>query len=445
MHSRCKQRVLFHCLVITAGALLFSAPSSAEEQLQSADPDPRLVNYHGSRLQHAANTASHQLKLSHTLVEPQHRKAEPLLAGINESDIITVKEIARKRFSKRWDLVSERSRFVRHRLVGNLEKISAPLSLQVIPVVESTYSPYALSHAGAAGLWQLMPGTAKVLGIQPDKKIDGRRDIERSTQAAATYLMQQHDRFDNWPLAIAAYNLGPYAVSKRLKNSPWDMADGLDAMPVPLETRNYVKHIIGLVALLDEGTLQFPSPIKTRTVQLNPPVDIQLLAQLSGMEKDEIFLFNPSLNQAQYLTRPVTIHVPEAAHPRVEENIIHSGPKFVSVTVREGNSMWSIARANGTDVKTVKQLNPGISNVLRIGQKLKVPANQLAKASANINPLLPSKNRVRYKVRSGDSLWRIANRFGTTVKALSRVNSLSKKSVIRAGDILWVLARVRPS
>lgn len=445
MYRTCKQRPLLHDFLIAALSLLFSATSFAEEELQNADPDRRLVNYHGSRLQHAANTASHQLKLSHTLVESQHSKPDPLLAGINESDIIAAKEIARKRFSRRWQLVAKRSRYVRHRLVDNLEKVSAPLSLQVIPVVESTYSPYALSHAGAAGLWQLMPGTAKVLGIQADNKIDGRRDIERSTQAAAAYLLQQHDRFDSWPLAIAAYNLGPYAVSKRLNKSPWDLTDGLDAMPVPLETRNYVKHIIGLVALLDDGTLQFPSPVKTQPIHLNPPVDIQLLAQLSGLEEDEIFLFNPSLNQAQYLTRPVTIHVPEAEHLRVEGNIIHSGPKFVSVTVREGNSVWSIARASGTDVNTVKQLNPGISNVLRIGQKLKVPANQLAKANANINPLLPSKNRVRYKVRSGDSLWRIANRFGTTVKALTRVNSLSKKSVIRAGDILWVLARVRPS
>ena len=445
MHRTWQQRTLIHCFLITGVSFLSASAALAEEPLGYADPDRRLVSYQGSRLIHAANTASHQLKLSHSLATPASDQPEPLLEGISAEDLKAVKAIAKQRFSRRWELVSERSRFVRYRLVDKLEKASAPLSLQIIPVVESTYSPYALSHAGASGLWQLMPGTAKVLGIKADKKIDGRRDIERSTSAAVAYLTKQHDRFDSWPLAIAAYNLGPYAVSKRLKKTPWDLADGLDAMPVPTETRNYVKHVIGLVALLDDGTLSFPSPIKTRAIDLNPPVDIQLLAQLSGMEKDAIFRFNPSLNQAQYLTRPVTIHVPETAHVKVQENIPHSGPKFVYVTVRSGNSLWSIARANDTDVKTVKKLNGGISNTLRVGQKLKVPANQLAKASANINPLLPSKNRVRYKVRSGDSLWRIANRFGTTVKALARVNSLSKKSVIRAGDILWVLARVRPS
>jgi len=258
-------------------------------------------------------------------------------------------------------------------------------------------------------------------------------------------LLGRSDRFKNWPLAIAAYNLGHNGLARRLKMQPWEIADGLDRLPIPTATRLYVKHIIGLAGLLQDGQISFPEAIKTRPVDLKPPVDIHLLASLSGIEKNDIFRFNPSLNLAQYLAESVTIHVPESKHEQVKENISQSGPKFVYATVKKGNSMWSIAKAHGTDVRTIKQLNRGTSNVLRIGQKLKVPANQLAKASANINPLLPSNRRIRYKVRSGDSLWGIANRFGTTVKAIPRVNSLSRKAIIRSGDILWVLARVRPS
>lgn len=387
----------------------------------------------------------HQLKLSHDLEEAKPAEADPILSGINMRDLEEAKEIARKRFSDRWELVSIRSRYVRHRLLDSLKKDSAPLSLQVIPVVESTYSPYALSYAGAAGLWQLMPRTAKGLGIKSDQKIDGRRHVTDSTRAAVKYLTKLHDRFDNWPLAIAAYNLGPNGVSRRLKKSPWETSQGLDYMPIPTETRNYVKHIIGLICLINDGELSFPDPIRTEPLKLHPPVDVHLLANLSGIEKDEIFRFNPSLNQAQYLTRPVTIHVPQSEFEKTEANVPHSEPKFVYATVKKGNSMWSIAKAHKTSVKTLKQLNRGISNVLRIGQKLKVPANQLTTASANINPLLPSNRRIRYRVRSGDSLWRIANRFGTTVRAIARVNSLSSNSIIRAGDTLWILARTRPS
>ena len=400
---------------------------------------------HHSSFTTAANDPTHQLKLSHDLVNPDDIKSSSLIYGISDSDLTSAKRLARQHFSRRWELVSERSRFVRYRLVESLKALNAPLALQVIPVVESTYSPYALSHAGAVGLWQLMPGTAKSLGVKSGKLLDGSRHIDSSTRAAAQYLSRLHDRFDNWPLAIAAYNLGPNGVSRRLKKQPWEISDGLDKLPIPTATRVYVKHIIGLAGLLHEGSLTFPEAIKTEAVELHPPVDIHLLANLSGIDKDDIFRFNPSLNQAQYLTESVTIHVPEAKHAEVKENIAKSGPKFVYTTVKKGNSMWSIARAHGTDVKTLKQLNRGVSNILRVGQKLKVPANQLAKASANINPLLPSNRRIRYKVKSGDSLWRIANRFGTTVKVIARVNSLSRKHIIRSGDILWVLARVRPS
>ncbi|ATX79865.1 membrane-bound lytic murein transglycosylase D [Mariprofundus aestuarium] len=381
--------------------------------------------------------------LSNDLAATYVTAPKPLLYGISESDLKEAKRVAEQHYAKRWDLVSKRSRFVRHRLVESLKQQTAPLSLQVIPVVESTYNPYALSHSGALGLWQLMPETARGLGIKPDKKIDGRRAIESSTNVASQYLLELYDRFDNWPLAIAAYNFGPNAVAARLRNKQWDIGDGLDALPVPDVTKNYVIHIIGLAGLLEDGFLTFPEPIKTQPLLLNPPVDIHLLANLSGMEKEEIFHFNPSLNQAQYLNRSVTIHVPETLHEKIQNNISQAGPRFVYATVKKGDSMWSIARTHHTDVKSVKQLNQR-SSVLKIGQKLKIPANQLAKASANINPLIPSNRRIRYRVRAGDSLWRIANRFGTTVKAIAKVNNLSRKSYIHAGDTLWVLAQVRP-
>jgi len=419
IHKRCDHKTFFRALLIAGGCSLFSGPAWADAQLQLA-------------------------ALSNDLTATYATAPKPLLYGISASDLNEAKRVAEQRYASRWELVSERSRFVRHRLVEGLKQQSAPLSLQIIPVVESTYNPYALSHSGAVGLWQLMPKTAIGLGIKSDKKIDGRRAIESSTNVAAQYLLELYDRFDNWPLAIAAYNFGPNAVAARLRKNQWDIGDGLQALPVPDVTKDYVIHIIGLAGLIEEGVFALPDPIKTLPVHLQPPVDIQLLASLSGMEKEEIFHFNPSLNQAQYLNRPITIHVPEVLHEKVQDNIAHAGPRFVYATVKKGDSMWSIAKAHHTNVKTVKQLNQRSSSMLKIGQKLKIPATQLAKASANINPLIPSSRRVRYRVRTGDSLWRIANRFGTTVKAITKVNNLSRKSYIHTGDTLWVLARIRP-
>jgi len=384
-----------------------------------------------------------RLKLTHELDKQKH--LNPLLRGLSAADLQMAQTAAIKYYKRRWSTVRERSRFVRFRMLNSLEQLNAPRSLQIIPVVESTYNPYALSHAGALGLWQLMPGTAKSLGIKSDRKFNGRRDIDRSTEAAVQYLLQLHDRFDNWPLAIAAYNLGPNGVSRRLRKSQWDIGDGLENMPVPTSTRAYVQHIIGLAALLDSGSLDFPEPVKTRALYLQAPVDINLLAKLSGMEKHDIFRFNPCLNQAQYFNRAVTIHVPEPSYIKIHSNISHAGPKFVQTRVRKGDSLWSIAKAHGASVELIRAMNGNTGDLLRIGQRLKIPANQLAKARPNENPLLPSNRRIRYKVRSGDSLWAIASRFGTTVKAIARVNSLARNSMIRAGDTLWVLAQVRPS
>ncbi|WP_198507401.1 lytic transglycosylase domain-containing protein [Mariprofundus ferrinatatus] len=419
-HRRLKAYFLIQPLLAAGMMMLASYPASAVELLASLDP-------------------------AQTQAGNAHRPIlRPLLYGINENDLEMAKNRSSIRYSDRWEMVSERSRYVRHRLVESLRAKHVPDALQVIPIVESTYNPYALSRSGAVGLWQLMPKTAMSLGISPDRKIDGRRSVEKSTTVAVQYLIDLYDRFDNWPLAIAAYNLGPNAVAARLRKEPWDIGNPLEKLPVPEETRDYVIHIIGLVALLEEGALAFPDPIKTLPVNLQPPVDLHLLAGLSGMEKDEIFHFNPSLNQAQYLSRPVTIHVPESLHAQVQESAAKAGPKFVYATVKKGDSLWSIAKTHSCSVESLKQLNRGSSKVLRIGQKLKVPANQLARASANINPLLNSDRRIRYRVRSGDSLWRIASRFGTTVKAITKINNLSSKSIIRAGDTLWVLARIRP-
>jgi membrane-bound lytic murein transglycosylase D len=367
---------------------------------------------------------------------------DPLLQEINPDDLAQAQAQAKRTFLQKWHTIAKRSRYVRYRLLESLKQLGAPASLQVIPIIESSYDPYALSNAGALGLWQLMPGTARELGLHPSKEQDGRRDVEHSTQAAMQYLSKLHDRFNSWPLAIAAYNMGPNGLARRLRNSQWKNSDGLNNMPIPFSTRNYVRHVIGLAALLRMGVFSFPEPTETRALLLEPPVDVIELARIAGMDKKEIFLFNPSLNQAQYLKNPVSIHVPVSKYSQFKAKIKLAGPKYLQLTVREGDSLWKISRAINTSIGNLRRLNPGAGTMLSIGQKLKVPANRVAQASPNPNPLLSSGRRIRYKVRSGDSLWRIAHRFGTTPKAIARSNQLSLKTLIRPGDTLWVLARL---
>ncbi len=377
------------------------------------------------------------------ILEPH--EPEPLLQGLNTEDIAISQAMAKRDYLRHWPVVAQRSRYVRHRLTESIRKLNAPLSLQTIPVVESGYNPYALSHAGAMGLWQLMPRTAHGLGIRPSHLRDGRRSVEQATEAAVRYLLDMHQRFNSWPLAIAAYHMGPYGLARRLKKTPWQPSDGLDALPAPAITRAYVKHVIGLAALLKMDNISFPEPYATAELQLNPPVDIAQLGLACGMEKNHIFFFNPGLNQAQYLTHAVTIHVPADRLASINQQLELLGPLYVQISVQEGDSLWRIAHQHRISVKHLKKLNPAAENILHPGQKLTVPANRLARASANPNPLLSHGRRIRYKVRSGDSLWSIAQRFGTSAGAIARSNQLSQTALIRPGDTLWVLARIQPS
>lgn len=367
---------------------------------------------------------------------------DPLLAGINPEDLAQIQASAKKHYLGRWDVVAERSRFLRQRLLRSLQEAEVPESLQVIPVVESTYNPYAFSRSGAVGLWQLMPRTARGLGILPNKELDGRRHVETSTRAAAAYLLELHERFDSWPLALAAYNIGPNALASRLRKSPWKAEDGLDNMPVSEGARIYVQHILGLAALMQLETFSLPEPIETKQLVLQAPVDLQQLAETAGMDDKRLFHFNPGLNQAQYLHGSISIEVPADRHEQLLAGAASAKPKFVQLTVKKGDSLWSIAHKYHTSVDTLKQLNGKAGRHLRIGQKLKVPANRLARADALANPLMTAGNRIRYRVRPGDSLWVIARRFGTTVKSIARHNQLSAKSTIRPGDTLWVHARI---
>jgi membrane-bound lytic murein transglycosylase D len=117
----------------------------------------------------------------------------------------------------------------------------------------------------------------------------------------------------------------------------------------------------------------------------------------------------------------------------------------VYATIQSGDSLWTLARRHHTSVNHLRSLNPGLGDLLRIGKQMKVPANQLARANPLPNPLLSQGRRIRYKVRSGDSLWVIAQRFGTTTRDIARSNQISQTALIRPGDTLWIIARIRPS
>jgi len=388
---------------------------------------------------------SRDIALAENTVKPSYHLSSPFFLGVRADDLAWAQAQAKPSLLKHWHIMGERSTWVRERVLKGLDDANAPHDLQVIPIVESAYKPYALSRTGAMGLWQLMPQTAHGLGVRNTRGSDGRRHVEISTRAAAQYLMQQRQKFGNWVLAFAAYNMGPYGLARRLKKTPWKLSDGIRNLPVPNETQAYVARILGVTALLHLHVLSFPRELETSKVTLQPPIDIRILEKNLKLSKNTLFRLNPQLHYSQYFRQPISIHIPNTLLESLPEASKQQRPHYIHVRIRSGDSLWQLARTYHTSTNRLKSLNPKLSKTLHIGQRIKVPAHGYGRATANLNPLLSQGRRIRYKVRKGDSLWSISHRFGTTTHAIARSNQLSKKHVIRPGDTLWILARIRSS
>lgn len=372
-------------------------------------------------------------------------ETNPLLEGLSPNDIARIQADAKRIYSKHWHYIAERSRYVRARILPILKDMDAPRQLEVVPVAESGYNPYAFSPVGATGLWQVMPGTARVLGMDAPKGFDPRRHVEESTRGGVQYLKEMYAMFGNWPTAFAAYHRGPGSMKKRLRRHPWKPSDGLDKLPVPNVTRTYVRGILGLSILVQRGVWQFPEPWETHPVSIEGPIDVNQLATAANVDRDELYRFNPGLDHSQYLNSEIVLHVPESMMQQLLANISRAAPQYVHIKVRRGDSLSVIARRHHTSVHDLKHINPGVTAMLHPGDRLLVPASRLNSASPPLNPLLAKGRRIHYRVRSGDNLWNIAKRFGTTPSAIARANSIRRNKTLHPGDRLWVLARARSS
>ncbi|MDQ6950072.1 MAG: LysM peptidoglycan-binding domain-containing protein [Mariprofundales bacterium] len=368
-----------------------------------------------------------------------------LLAGLSHSDIRSMGDEARQIYrAQRWQRMSKRSTLYRYRILRILRAHWAPKGLQMVPVVESGYNPYALSHAGAVGLWQIMPATARMWGAGSSNGRNGRRSVEISTDTAVRYLLTMFDRFGSWPLAIAGYNMGPYGLARHLRRHPWKPWQGINALPVPRETLDYVRRILGLVVLWQQGELAFAKPVVTTKVKLAPPVDVSEVARLGKMQRKWIYRLNPGLDFQQYYEDSVTLYLPLKLATRVVKQHARYQPKVLLVGMHAGDSLWRIAHRFGTTIAHIRQMNPALeSSVLHVGQILLVPARGYLNAVARNNPLLSHGHRIHYKIRTGDSLWGLALRFGTTVKAIVRINELKQGKVLHPGKWIWIKAHHR--
>src|SRR5690554_2686497 len=213
------------------------------------------------------------------------------------------------------DRVTERSQRYLHYVVSELENNDMPLELALLPMIESSYDPFAYSRAKAAGLWQFVSGTGKNFGLRQDWWYDGRRDVVASTDAAIRYLQRLYNMFDNdWLLALAAYNSGEGRVRRAIeKNRSAGKPTDFWSLQLPKETRSYVPHLLALAQIVrtpeaySVSLHDIPNDPYFIKISLDSQIDLMQAARLADIDLTELQHLNAGYNR--WLTAPSGEHV----------------------------------------------------------------------------------------------------------------------------------------
>jgi peptidoglycan lytic transglycosylase D len=348
-----------------------------------------------------------------------------------------------------FKVVSERAAPYLHYVVEEIEKRGMPIEIALLPIVESTYSPFALSSQHAAGLWQIMPATGKELGLEQNWWYDGRRDLRESTAAALDFLEELHrDLDEDWLLALAAYNSGKGRVYRAMRdNRNKGLPTDYWSLKLPRETRRYVPRLLavsGFVAFPDIWNIELhpiPNEPAFEVVDTGGQIELSRAAELAGIELVDLRTFNAGQlrwatapNQAPELLVPVGIglHLGEAVAQLTPQDRV----QWQRYRIERGDSLIRIARKFDTEVGLLREVNKIKGSRIRAGDTLMIPqgnawASSLARSSSQ-----GGRTERGYRVKSGDSLYRIAGKFNVSIDEIIAWNSLNPKAYLQPGQKL---------
>jgi membrane-bound lytic murein transglycosylase D len=353
-------------------------------------------------------------------------------------------------------------------IAEELEARGLPGELALLPIVESAYDPFAYSSGRALGTWQFISSTGKYYGLQQDWWYDGRRDVWSSTHAALDYLEYLNNKFDgDWLLALAGYNSGENRVARRVAKN---QANGKPAdfwnIKLPKETKGYVPKLLGLSCLFQYPSsydFEFPQAANQpviAAVEMEAQSDLVLISQFSEVSIDVLFSLNPGFSRwATSPKGPWRIVLPIEGAEKLEQHLLSdtspSLMKWDQVIVESGDTLSGLAARHHVPVSVLRSTNDLQGDMIRIGQKLRLPRDEqllvdplyVAAASElqHLQSGLIASERVTHKVRSGESLSVIAQRYKVSVRELQNWNNISDPRKLRAGQTLTLFHSPAPA
>ncbi len=383
--------------------------------------------------------------------------------------------------------VQQRAEPYLHLILDEVEAKNIPGELALLPIVESAFLPEAYSKSDASGLWQFIPATGRLYGLQQNAWYDGRRDVYTSTKAATTFLKQLGETFDgDWHLALASYNFGKGNVRKAIeKNENLNLSTDYWSLDLPKETADYVPRLLAIAKIFANAekyniNLQhIPNKPYCELVDVKSQLDLNKAAELADTPLNEFLKLNPGFNYSSTAPQgPHHLLIPVAKANAFKQNLAmlpyeqrvdlkryHAETAATNAAiaaqarrddppslpsqhkVKAGDSLVSIADKYNTTPQSIRQTNHLSSNAIKSGMLLKLPV--LAQKNTDSLPAtkMVKNNAVNsqiYVVKKGDTVWNISQRFAVNEKELAETNKISLKTALVSGQKLMIKAANQP-
>ncbi len=346
---------------------------------------------------------------------------------------------------------SNRAKPFAYFILTEIERRGLPGELLLLPIVESGYAAEATSTGMAAGIWQFIPSTGEHFGLIQDDWYDGRRDVYQSTHAALDYLESLHARFGDWYLALAAYNFGQGNVARAMAaNAAAGRPTDYWNLELSSEAMSYVPRLLALRALIEQPArygITVPKLANRpylQPVQLGRQADLEYVAELARIEAREVLQLNPGYRRA--ITHPYAAQhllLPAPAAQRLQVALQQHGPehplvRYAEYQVRAGDSLGRIALQHGVTVAELRGVNGLNGDMIRLGQRLRVPVSGAAVTAGSKPGRVPTPADRQYTVQSGDSLWTISRHYGVNIASIRERNDLAADAMLRPGQVLEI-------
>ncbi|WP_367155303.1 LysM peptidoglycan-binding domain-containing protein [Methylomonas sp. HYX-M1] len=352
-------------------------------------------------------------------------------------------------------------------ILNEIEAKNIPGELALLPVIESAFRPDAESPAKASGLWQFIPPTGKLYGLEQNSWYDGRRDIVESTQAATTFLKQLSEEFDHdWLLALASYNAGKgnirHAMERNLsRGQPADFW----SLDLNHETATYVPRLLAVAKIFANpekynlSLQQIANAPYFELVDVKSQIDLAKAAEMAQTSLEDFLKLNPAFNR--WSTAPDGPHhllVPVEKADAFKEKLAGLSSdariKWEYHTVGKKESLKSIAKHHHASLQQIKEVNHLDDNAVEQGKTLLIPVSfksikgredtevastDTGQEAQQATAAKERPNKQLYTVKKGDTLWAVSQKFNVDQQDVVNWNKLSAKKPLKAGQKLKIL------